>query len=164
MNFQQMKANIHVSETKSKRSLISIFGAIALRGLLGVTSLEGSPIFLQNTENMIENSVKKALEMFQVPGAAIGLIIDGQVVLARGFGCRNLEQKLPVTENTLFRIASCTKAFTALILGQLAEEGKISFDDPVVKYLAEFRSGYDNTNKSCHHTRFVSASNGHCPP
>lgn len=79
-----------------------------------------------------------ALKIFKVPGIAVGLVYDGHTVLSRGYGFRNVDQKLPVTEHTLFPIASCTKAFTALMLGQLVDEGKISWDDPVKKHIPEF--------------------------
>lgn len=63
-----------------------------------------------------------ALETCHVPGVAIGIVCDDHVVLSKGFGFRDVSQKLPVTECTLFPIASCTKAFTALALGLLVEE------------------------------------------
>jgi CubicO group peptidase (beta-lactamase class C family) len=87
----------------------------------------------------IDQIVDQVLKDFQVPGLAIGVLVDGKVVLAKGYGYRNLVAKLPVTENTLFAIASVTKAFTTFILGQLVDEEKISWDDPVIKYIPEFR-------------------------
>jgi len=85
----------------------------------------------------IDSVVENVLDTFKVPGVAVGIIVDGKILMARGYGYRDLDQKLPVTENTLFGIGSCTKAFTAFILGQLVEEGKIKWDDPVVKYIPE---------------------------
>lgn len=87
----------------------------------------------------IDQTVNQALETFQVPGAAVGVILDGKIILQKGYGYRNLDENLPVTEKTLFPIASCTKAFTAFLLGQLVHEGKIAWDDPVVKYIPELR-------------------------
>lgn len=86
----------------------------------------------------IDHIVNDALELFHVPGAAIGLVIQDQVLLSRGYGTRNVNEASPITEQTLFPIASCTKAFTAFLLGQLVDEGKIAFDDPVKKYIPEF--------------------------
>lgn len=86
----------------------------------------------------IDNIVSNALEKFNVPGASISIVFDDQVLLSKGYGFRDLNKKLPVTECTLFPIASCTKAFTALALGHLVEEGRIAFDDPVQKYIPEF--------------------------
>jgi len=90
--------------------------------------------------NGLDEMVTKALETFHIPGAAVGVIIDGKVVLTKGYGLRDQSNNLPVTENTLFAIGSCTKAFTTHVLGQLIDEGKISsWEDPVIKYLPEFR-------------------------
>src|SRR5438128_2569270 len=68
--------------------------------------------FIHSFESL-DTEIDEALEMFNVPGAAIGLVVDNQIVLLRGYGSRNLAQGLPVTEKTVFPIASCTKAFTA---------------------------------------------------
>lgn len=87
----------------------------------------------------LDSIVDEALREFNVPGVAIGIVVDGKVVLAKGYGYRNVDKRLPVTENTLFAIGSCTKAFTSFLLGQLVEEGKISWDDPVITRIPEFR-------------------------
>lgn len=87
----------------------------------------------------IDAFVNKAMEEFKVPGAAVGVIVDGKVVFSKGYGMRDQAQGLPVTENTLFAICSCTKAFTTFLLGQLVDEGLINWDDPVIKYIPEFR-------------------------
>ena len=92
-----------------------------------------------NISQDVDEIAKKALSVFSVPGVAVGIFVDGKVVVAKGYGVKNVEKALPVTENTLFAIGSCTKAFTAFILAQLVDEGKLSWDDAVVKYLPEFR-------------------------
>jgi CubicO group peptidase (beta-lactamase class C family) len=71
--------------------------------------------------------VADSLELWQVPGAAVAVVQDGQVLFSEGFGLRNLEQNLPVTADTLFPIASCTKAFTAMSAGLLVDEGRPGF-------------------------------------
>ena len=74
--------------------------------------------------------------------------MDGKVVFTKGYGVRNFSEPLPVTENSLFAIGSCSKAFTTFALGQLVdeEEGMIAWDDPVIKYIPEFPL----TRYSCH--------------
>ncbi len=94
---------------------------------------------ITNALNDLDSIVNNALDVFNVPGLAIGVVIDGKIVLSKGYGYRNLDQSLPVTENTLFAIGSCTKAFTTFMLGQLVDEGKINWDDPVITYIPEFR-------------------------
>ena len=85
-----------------------------------------------------DSIVNEALVKFNVPGTAIGIVTNNKIVLSKGFGYRNLARQIPVTQNTLFPIASSTKAFTAFILGQLVDEGKLSWDDPVSHYIPEF--------------------------
>lgn len=75
----------------------------------------------------------------QVPGMAIAVVKDGKVILAKGYGYRNVKKKLPVTPDTLFAIGSCTKAFTATLLGMLADDGKLDWETPVRDYLPEFK-------------------------
>lgn len=87
----------------------------------------------------IDGVVKEALEVFQVPGASIGVIVDGKLIFANGYGYRDLESKRPVTPETLFAIGSCSKAFTTFVLGTLVDEGMIEWDEPVIKHLPEFR-------------------------
>jgi hypothetical protein len=75
--------------------------------------------------------VNQALHAWEVPGLAIAVVKNGQVVLARGYGLRDVDKKLPVTPNTLFAIGSCTKAFTTFVMGTLIDEGKLDWDKPV---------------------------------
>lgn len=82
--------------------------------------------------------VYSGLETFKTPGIAIGVVVDGGIVFAKGYGLRNVDQNYPVTTNTLFGLGSGTKPFTSFLLGQLISEGKIRWDDPVQKYLPEF--------------------------
>jgi CubicO group peptidase (beta-lactamase class C family) len=83
--------------------------------------------------------VTKALETFDTPGAAVAVVKDGRVVLARGYGVRRLGEPAPVDAHTLFQIASNTKAFTTAALAMLVDEGKVSWDDPVRKHVEYFR-------------------------
>jgi len=66
-----------------------------------------------------------------VPGMAVAVVKDGQVVLAKGYGVRSLKTKAPMDANTLVGIAFNTKAFTAAALGLLVDEGKLRWDDKV---------------------------------
>lgn len=81
----------------------------------------------------------RVLKEFEVPGLALAIVKDGKVVLAKGYGVRKLGDQTPVDENTLFGIASNTKAFTSAALSMLVDEGKISWDDPVIKHLPTFQ-------------------------
>jgi CubicO group peptidase (beta-lactamase class C family) len=74
-----------------------------------------------------------------VPGAALAIVRGDEVIFARGFGVADVEKRTPVTPNTPFFIGSATKAFTATLVGMLVDEGRLEWDDPVEKYLPEFR-------------------------
>jgi CubicO group peptidase (beta-lactamase class C family) len=83
--------------------------------------------------------VTDSLKLWLVPGAAVAVVQDGQVLFSEGFGLRNIDQDLPVTADTLFPIASCTKAFTAMSAGLLVDEGRLEWDRPVREYLPDFK-------------------------
>ena len=91
------------------------------------------------TSAQIDSLVARTLKTFDVPGVAVGVIKDGQLIHAKGYGVRSLNSNLPVDEHTLFGIASNTKAFTAAALGMLADEGKLTYDDKVTDYIPEFK-------------------------
>lgn len=74
-----------------------------------------------------------------VPGAALALIEDGNIVLEKGYGFRDLATQAPVTTATLFNIGSISKSFTALGIAQLVDRRQVELDVPVVKYLPELR-------------------------
>lgn len=86
-----------------------------------------------------EDFVQAMREEWKLPGVAIGLVKDGEVVLARGFGQRDRETGQEVTAQTIFGIASCTKAFTAMALAILVDEGKLDWDAPLRNYLPDFK-------------------------
>lgn len=87
----------------------------------------------------IDSLVNLTLKTFDVPGIAVGIVKDGKVVHAKGYGVRSLDNKLPVDAQTLFGIASNSKAFTALGLGMMVDEGKLSWNDKVRDHLPEFK-------------------------
>jgi CubicO group peptidase (beta-lactamase class C family) len=87
----------------------------------------------------LQDFVAQTLDLWHVPGVSVAVVKDGQVILSQGFGLRNLAQQLPVTAGTIFPIASCTKAFTAMCLALLVDEGKLEWDQPVRKYLPNFK-------------------------
>jgi CubicO group peptidase (beta-lactamase class C family) len=87
----------------------------------------------------LEQDVTRVMKAFDVPGVAIAIVKDGKVVAARGFGVRKLGEPAKVDGQTLFEIASNSKAFTAAALAMLVDEGKLKWDDPVVKHLPDFQ-------------------------
>jgi CubicO group peptidase (beta-lactamase class C family) len=87
----------------------------------------------------LESDVTRVMQAFDVPGIAIAVVKDGQVVAAQGFGVRKLGEPARVDGKTLFEIASNSKAFTAASLAMLVDEGKLAWDDPVTKHLPDFQ-------------------------
>lgn len=98
-------------------------------------SLHAQPISEQEIDKLVESTLKA----FDVPGIAVGIIKDGELIHSKGYGVRSLDNGKPVDENTLFGIASNSKAFTAAALSILVKEGKITWDDRVIDHIPEFR-------------------------
>eukprot|EP01037_Dinobryon_pediforme_P003740 gene3740-3786_t len=87
----------------------------------------------------IDRLVERTLKTFDVPGIAVAIVKDDKIVFEKGFGVRSLASKEKVDENTLFGIASNSKAFTVAAIGILADEGKLKLDDKVTDYIPEFK-------------------------
>jgi len=109
-----------------------------------IFTLSSSLIFAQSKTDDeklkdLDEFVNKALKDWNVAGLAIGIVKNGKIIYTKGFGYRNMEEKLPVTENTLFSIGSCTKAFTAIDNCILVSQGKLNLDKPVINYMPDFR-------------------------
>jgi CubicO group peptidase (beta-lactamase class C family) len=87
----------------------------------------------------IERLFKSFVERQQMPGAVVGVIIDGELAFVKVNGVREKTNDAPVTPETVFRIASMTKSFTAMAILKLRDEGKLSLDDPVSKYVPDLK-------------------------
>jgi CubicO group peptidase (beta-lactamase class C family) len=94
--------------------------------------------FAASAQANLDSVVQRALSEFEVPGIAVAIVKDGQMVLSKGYGVKRLGDPAPVTSQTLFGIASNTKAFTAASLAILVDEGKLKWDDPVIQHLPAF--------------------------
>jgi CubicO group peptidase (beta-lactamase class C family) len=87
----------------------------------------------------IEADAENARVRAKIPGMSIVIVYDQAVLLAKGFGYADLEQQIPADPQTVYRVGSVTKVFTALMLMQLRDAGKLHLDDPIQKYLPEFQ-------------------------
>ena len=83
--------------------------------------------------------VQQAVQDWHVPGLTVTVVKDGKVLFKKGYGVRVLNKPEPVDTQTLFAMASTTKAMTAACLGMLVDEGKLRWDDPVTNYLPNFQ-------------------------
>jgi CubicO group peptidase (beta-lactamase class C family) len=112
---------------------------LVLAYLPSVASWAASPPALPISPSTIDATVARAMKAFQVPGMAVGIVKDGKLVYAKGYGVRELGKPAQVDADTLFQIGSNTKAFTTAALALLVDAGKIHWDDKVIDYLPQFR-------------------------
>jgi CubicO group peptidase (beta-lactamase class C family) len=87
----------------------------------------------------IDRAVTEFTRREHIPGAAWGVILDGRLVHVGTTGARELATKSPVTADTVFRIASMTKSFTAMAILKLRDEGRLALDDPAERYVPELK-------------------------
>ena len=85
----------------------------------------------------IDRSFTDFAKSTHVPGAAWGIVIDGELAHIGATGVRDVASNAPVDGDTVFRIASMTKSFTAMCILKLRDEGKLSLDDPAERYVPE---------------------------
>lgn len=95
----------------------------------------GQPVNSRDIDSLVERTMKA----FDVPGIAVAVVKDGKVIHSKGYGVRSLATMKKTDDQTLFGIASNSKAFTAAALGMLVDEGKIKWDDKVRDYIPEFK-------------------------
>lgn len=112
-----------------------------LTKLAAIALLAGTTFssWAQVDTNKIDDVIKASMARFDVPGMAVAIVENDKVIFAKGFGVTNLDTSKKVNKDTLFGIASSTKAFTTAALAKLVDEGKLSWDDRVIDHLPEFR-------------------------
>lgn len=93
----------------------------------------------QSSVDAFDKYAEAARKEWNVPGMSIAIVQDGKVILSKGYGVKELGKDGAVGPQTLFGCMSTTKAMTAVALGMLVDEGKVAWDDKVVKYLPHFR-------------------------
>ncbi len=87
----------------------------------------------------LDQAIRDAMTLWKAPGLAVVVVQDDRIVYLRGFGVRELGKSDVVTPDTIFPLASCTKTFTSLALGMLADDGKLTWDDAPRKHLPWFQ-------------------------
>ena len=120
---------------QSSKSLI-VFAAALVVHAVAAADEKGEPALYAKVDAIFADY---ALDQ-HIPGLVYGIVADGQLVYVRGLGVQDLESKRPVTPDTLFRIASMTKAFTALTLLKLRDDGKLRLDDLAENYIPEMKN------------------------
>ncbi len=104
---------------------------ILLAGSVGIINAQSIPY--------IDTVAERSLKTFNVPGMAVAVVKDGKIVHIKGYGTRSLNKGGTIDGNTLFAVASNSKAFTAAALGILVDEGKLKWDTRVADIIPEFR-------------------------
>jgi len=127
IRYNEVKHNVPIEEAKFSRP--KSMSAALSAGSSGLSS----------ALTAIEKAVEEMRRSLKVPGAALVIVKDDQVILLKGFGVRDVEKGLPVTPDTVFGIGSCTKTFAAMSAVISADEGKLSLDDSPKKFLSYFK-------------------------
>ena len=128
----------------------------ARESFAGVTAHRLDPERIAALKAFVESSMKD----LQIPGVAVALIDHGQVVFEGGFGVRTLGKPDPVDAHTRFMIASNTKGLSTLLLARLADQGKLTWDEPVTQAYPGFRLGSDETTRQVEMKHLVCACTG----
>lgn len=111
---------------------------LSLSGLLG--SVSPMPAHAQTLDlQAVDAFITHLMSLYDVPGAGVAIVQNGQVLYTQGYGTRNTQTGQLVTPDTQFAIGSVTKSFTALDILQLVDAGRVSLDAPVVTYLPDFK-------------------------
>lgn len=120
-------------KSKPGTVIIQLFGCMLL--FVSILLSAAEPLTRADSDKKID----QILTHFNVPGAAIGVVKDGKVLQATGYGVKDIRSGLAVDPDTIFKIGSNSKAFTVAALALLVEQGKISWDAPVIRYLPDFK-------------------------
>jgi CubicO group peptidase (beta-lactamase class C family) len=130
-----------------KLILLLLLTIILLAGCSAPATPAIAPELQQKLDLLVEQ-LEQQRQTLHVPGMAIAVVKDDEVILAHGFGVSNIDTETPVTPETIFAIGSSTKAFTSTLVGMLVDEGKMSWDDPVTKYLPYFQMNVESDDES----------------
>jgi CubicO group peptidase (beta-lactamase class C family) len=135
MTVDRRPSTVDLSRSASTGATAVIRACVLAAGALVTVA----PLAAQMPVRDFDRYVTSTLQRFQTPAVAVAIVKDGKIVLARGYGIRKMGEPTPADSHTRFGIASNTKAFTALALGLLVEEGKVEWDAPVIRYLPWFQ-------------------------
>jgi CubicO group peptidase (beta-lactamase class C family) len=138
---------IRIDTRKAPVSLLAVTAAAALM-LAFATTLRAEDREVASKLADFDAYMQKVLKDWNSPGIGVGIVVNDQLVFAKGYGYRDYEKKLRFTPSTLFPIASNTKLFTAVAAGMLVEEGKLTWDRPIRESVPEIRFYNDNLNNS----------------
>src|SRR5262245_13105692 len=99
-------------------------------------SLAAQPARPAAANDTVDRLVAAEMARMHIPGVALAVVRAGKVIKSKGYGHADLEQGIPVTQEAVFKIGSVSKQFLATGIMLLAQDGRLSIDDPVAKYFA----------------------------
>lgn len=125
--------------TRSRRLL-----ALAVLIAVSPTAVGAGDFLAENPRvadafTLLDLWIGEHMRYHQIPGLAIGVVHDHELIWSKGYGVSDLDQHTPMTTHTLFRMGSVTKVFTATAIMQLRDAGKLRLDDPITRHLPGFR-------------------------
>jgi len=104
------------------------------------------PLFAQSSlDSLLQTLPETCASLMQQrgwPSLSIAIVLDQKIIYSQAFGYADVDKKIPATTNTIYRIASMTKLFNATMLMQLTERGKVNLNDPLFKYIPEYKPKY----------------------
>ncbi len=121
----------------SRQHAFTVISSVLFTLTIAVVNVYAQTTDVSRKLKGFDKQIEQILKDWNVPGCGIGIVMKNELVFAKGYGFRNLDEKLPVTPGTLFQIASNTKLFTATSIGMLVEEGKLEWDKPVRNYIPQ---------------------------
>jgi CubicO group peptidase (beta-lactamase class C family) len=145
---------------RARSNLFGLFILFALPALAAPPPPTATPAALRG----LDGYVRQVMHDWHVPGLAIAIVQDDKVVLARGYGVRELGKPGKVDADTLFDIGSNSKAFTAAALGTMVSSGKLGWDTPVVDELKDFRLESPYVTQNLTLRDLLTHRSGYCDP
>ncbi|WP_442264568.1 serine hydrolase [Tenacibaculum sp. ZS6-P6] len=125
----------------------SIFSLLIINLLLIISCSKGeskSPIKSEQVNKKVHDYISSLIKADEIPGMALAIVKDGKVIHKKNYGLANIAHKVPVSDSTLFRLYSTTKLITAVASFQLIEDGKLSLDTPISKYIDNLPDSWKN--------------------
>ena len=98
-----------------------------------------APVNAQSLPDDFDAMVIADMKKWQAPGLGLAIVKDGKTLLAKGYGIKSIKTNEPVNADTVFQAGSTTKAFAAMAVAMLVDDGALSWDDPIIKHIPEFR-------------------------
>lgn len=122
------------------------FPLFLLGVLISLSAFAQQPSFVTDSLTIF---MQREMAAWQIPGAAVAIVKDGKVVVSQGYGVKEQGKTDKVDDETLFQIASCSKAFTSAAIAMLHVEKKLSLEDSVIRFIPGFRLYETYTTNNC---------------